>query len=711
MKFRSLSLISLLMCMITFNSSAQESWPWQWGKKLPQTPSGYPTDIQTDVFNNIYAVYIYQDSIDFGDTLFRHEQGFTSYSNFAIVKYSTEGKFLNALDIYTEGNADLFHLKLAIDHEQNIYLAGEFSYNVFIQDTVIEHSNTAYPASPDIFLAKLNRNFDFLWYKLNYSPLQDFAGSMILHEDHIYMFNGYKYFEPIGLNYVNFFGQDSMVYEMEMNSIIKLDLDGNMIWHKDMYNKTSPLNSHLLQTAPGNYLYVFDQAPSDLYIHDDTINCPHYPEFTYVPLMLKFTTSGDYIEARFFEQTFGFMEVEVDDQHDFYISGYVHDTLILGQDTIVRPDGILKTFLAKTTPKLESYWHQVFTWDPPAQEMTNPKIELQENSLFYSFSVNRDFVFYDSTYAIGPFAETFLGVFDSAGQLIHNKITVSTYGIKNHLMRLDNCKNMILAGKFDGEVYFNQDTLFSPSHAIEDYFLARNLRLDPLTYHLGKDTLVCDQITLTAPQGHMYYRWNDSLTDSPEFTVHETSLVSMSFAGEEGCWSQPDSIFIRVHPMPETNWPADTSIKLSDTLQLSTVIPYEHYLWSTGDTASSISLPATELGSGSHTIWLQIDDGPCSTIDTLNIQIIDDTGLDENRPKSMIRIYPNPSTALFQLESEIPVDGIKLYNSQGEELNQSLVHKRSDNQFMIILATQTRGMYFLLIKTDHGNIYRKLIKQ
>ncbi len=123
---------------------------------------------------------------------------------------------------------------------------------------------------------------------------------------------------------------------------------------------------------------------------------------------------------------------------------------------------------------------------------------------------------------------------------------------------------------------------------------------------MGKDTIVCEKLILTAPSDYYWYLWNDSLSNSNEYVVNQTGLVTLSCANENACWTIPDSIYIIVDEMPEISL-KDTSMKLSDTLVFELPEGYDSYLWSTGDTSSQITLPGQELGIGLSEIWVTVE--------------------------------------------------------------------------------------------------------
>ncbi|NNM08762.1 MAG: T9SS type A sorting domain-containing protein, partial [Flavobacteriaceae bacterium] len=107
---------------------------------------------------------------------------------------------------------------------------------------------------------------------------------------------------------------------------------------------------------------------------------------------------------------------------------------------------------------------------------------------------------------------------------------------------------------------------------------------------LGNDTSVCygEPYTLTAPESDSYL-WSTGET-TQNITVSPTSVTSYSVTiSQNGC-DASDEIIISVDDLPSVNASSDVSICYGESATLSATGDGESYLWSTGETTSSITV-------------------------------------------------------------------------------------------------------------------------
>ncbi len=111
---------------------------------------------------------------------------------------------------------------------------------------------------------------------------------------------------------------------------------------------------------------------------------------------------------------------------------------------------------------------------------------------------------------------------------------------------------------------------------------------------------------------------------------------------------------------------------------------------------------------GGKKFWMQMayyyfDDfylGHCDSLPDSSIGIL------ENGIKSRIQIYPNPSLGLVQVESEISIEQIEIYDIQGRQV-QLLIQPAKQ-----IELPETSGVYFLRIRLENGELLsRKVVRQ
>jgi gliding motility-associated-like protein len=138
--------------------------------------------------------------------------------------------------------------------------------------------------------------------------------------------------------------------------------------------------------------------------------------------------------------------------------------------------------------------------------------------------------------------------------------------------------------------------------------------------NLGNDTAFCigNTITLSSIQPSGYtYLWSDGSTGD---SMHVSTTGTYWLQVYDGC-TVTDSIHVLVSPFPVVNLGPDQFNCVGEAVTLESSVTYTSptYLWSTGSTASSITVPL------SGTYWEQVTVGGCPSADTINVTIIYDT--------------------------------------------------------------------------------------
>ncbi|MEO0580987.1 MAG: GDSL-type esterase/lipase family protein [Bacteroidota bacterium] len=115
----------------------------------------------------------------------------------------------------------------------------------------------------------------------------------------------------------------------------------------------------------------------------------------------------------------------------------------------------------------------------------------------------------------------------------------------------------------------------------------------------------------------------------------------------------------------------DTSLMSGDTLQLTGPLA-DRYLWSTGDTTTSITIAQSQGMNDNVTIWLTIEVGPnCQASDTLHITFSAPSSLEQSEEKGQTRFTYYPDIHAFQLHSQPkPGSYIWLMDAMGRKIYQ-----------------------------------------
>jgi len=231
---------------------------------------------------------------------------------------------------------------------------------------------------------------------------------------------------------------------------------------------------------------------------------------------------------------------------------------------------------------------------------------------------------------------------------------------------------------------------------------------------VSPDTSVCGGALINlAASGGISYSWNTGDT-IPNITVNPiiTTDFSVTVTDAYGC-SDADTTTISVFLLHIVNLGNDTTIKMSDTITLNAGAGFVSYLWNTNLITQTQLIDGPSLGEGIFTFYVDvIDSNQCSNSDTIEITIIDDSGLDLISQKSNILIYPNPTDGLLYMKfNQVPGKFvlITIFDLQGKMVFKSQIKPSPDSPYKIQLIDYPVGLYFIKIQSETFIVNKKLI--
>jgi len=689
-----------------FAQTELEEWDWQWGKK-PEIYNSYRAlGIRTDFYNNSYSYHWYIDSITIGDTSFIHHGGIPSRQDFnlAIVKHNSKGEQVNVIDIYTPQDESIWTVDIEIDQESNLFICGTFRDTLSISNTLL----TTNTPGRNLFILKLTSDFQFLWANtITGYGQNDCAGFEISEDNSLYLsvkHHGVGYDSTVCM--INFLNQDSALVENGLNSLLKIDSDGNLLWRKELRDMYQGYSSYIKNTFIGNNgrVYVIGHSTYNIIIDGDTLYHPDYPNYgdNEKLFIASFDEQGVCLNSFFIDIdhfSIYYWDIEVDSDNNYYLSGTLWENTIWGGDTIIIPENRHAKIITKMDSAFNPIWiHHVI------DDQINFWffINLIGNKIAFSTSGMGTFSFGDVNFTIENHFQVILGLFDSKGQLVSYQITETTEGANVFSTEIDNCGNFLITGYFEDKAYFGSDTIMS--ELSNEYYFAKNYRGNPLPLDMPKDTSDCSELTLYAPEGYLYYKWNDVVLEQDWMLITESMEVNLAVANDDGCWSECD-ISVSIYPEIVFTLGVDTTITLTDTFELNVENIYSSYLWSTGDTMPNIKFPASDLQLGENQIWLEIQNGPCSASDSINVFVIDNSSIEEYN-KNGIQIYPNPADKTLKIinKDKSIIKSVIIYDLMG----QKKVFTKPTNE-TIDLENLKSGTYIIEVITDQMKTRRKLI--
>ena len=215
----------------------------------------------------------------------------------------------------------------------------------------------------------------------------------------------------------------------------------------------------------------------------------------------------------------------------------------------------------------------------------------------------------------------------------------------------------------------------------------------------GNTGLCTDTITLLSS----YSGSIDSLVWN---TTDQTPAISISTPGNyyvtyyfsSGCTLTDSTIVLQKVVLP------NPVITESGYYLISSVEP--NYQWAL-DGAPLISetndtlILVPDIGGNYSVLTTSID----GCISTSNIIFII-SGLDENELSNSISLFPNPTNGEFKIISEQNIESIKLFDSQGKEINMVEIKNKTFN-----IQSLNSGVYSVEISTLKGKYHSRIIKQ
>lgn len=227
-----------------------------------------------------------------------------------------------------------------------------------------------------------------------------------------------------------------------------------------------------------------------------------------------------------------------------------------------------------------------------------------------------------------------------------------------------------------------------------------------VNYFIGAASPVSEELTLSsnfAQNDKIQYTFSNPITLS---TGQFSFTCFTTFASENG----DSTVFtINVWDLPDVELGADT-IRTSLPYELKSNVSGVSYLWSTGATSPTITIPSGGWGE----YWITITDSHgCTDSDTVTIWWPVSVGTISDLPFN-ISIYPNP----VKDQLNIAVDGqkissytVELISPNGMNVEKSDINQTNRFTLKYDVAKLQPGMYFIRISNSTGEsaIYKIIV--
>lgn len=201
--------------------------------------------------------------------------------------------------------------------------------------------------------------------------------------------------------------------------------------------------------------------------------------------------------------------------------------------------------------------------------------------------------------------------------------------------------------------------------------------------------------------------WKPDLTDlsrSPFYIAFSITDLACPYNGEQ------DFIYtIKVVP-PPLDLGRDTTLCLSQYLWLSAGDSAFNYSWSTGDSTNAILIKGSDLGIGTHHIWVKREGYGTSSIDAIRIDIDECLSLKENPIQSEFLVFPNPNDGRFYIDLKNESDvHISIIDINGKLVYENKFVGNNLGKVQIQSKYLNSGLYFVKIKTKTSEFLQQFI--
>lgn len=287
--------------------------------------------IDVDSNGNSYQVGGFSGTTDFdpGSGTDSHTAG--GSNDIFITKFNADGTYGYTKTMGSTGSD--YALNVAIDNDDNIYLAGNFSSTVDFDPGAGTDNKTAVGFS-DLFLTKFNADGTYGYTKTiggatgdfyQYSIATDQTGSVYISG----AFGGTADFDPsIDVDEISSVEDYYDVY------LTKINADGSYVYTKTIHGPADEA-SHPIATDSNNNVYLagyFYDATVDF---DPSVGTDEHTTFETAAFLTKLTSDGDYVYTKTFDSEFNGLfstvvgeSVKTDQENNVYLAGYFYDATV-----------------------------------------------------------------------------------------------------------------------------------------------------------------------------------------------------------------------------------------------------------------------------------------------------------------------------------------------------------------------------------------------
>ncbi len=543
---RILPVLFLLLIPLAFYAQI-----YKWAEKIGGLNTEIVKNVTSDSLGNSYAVGIFYDTVDFdpGPGISKLISSLGS-SNF-IFKLDQNGNYRWAFKFGSNANINIS--AIGIDPLQNIILSGSYSGTVDFNPGIGVNNLTS-TGNSDVFVEKLDSNFNFIWVKSMGGIDEDVANALSIDKSgNIYTtgyFNGIADYDPSSYfyNLISKGGKDIF--------ISKLNSSGGFEWaagiggvgnDQGITITTDRFNNPYIT---GSYELIVDFDPTQGVLNLST------GSGTFL-LMLK--ANGDFIIAR--DMVGNITSTVADDSKNIYITGYFSGIGDFdpgfGVNNLFSNGGSDDIFILRIDSFGNVNWVKqiggLYGDYSNSIKLTNSG----EILITGSFEATTDFDPGSNTFSLtsSGFLDAFILRLNTTGGFL-SACSFGGADVDEGIgIAIDQSRNITVIGLFNKFSDFDPDTstsyLFSDGY--EDIFIARFCLKPLFTSNINGPTVICKYsgaVYSTSPvSGATSYQWSvpaNAIIDSGQGTtsIHVlfgSNAGNISVAALNSCGGAPPS--------------------------------------------------------------------------------------------------------------------------------------------------------------------------
>ena len=672
---------------------------------------------------------------------------------------------------FAGGGQDLDEIRhVETDSQGNAYMLGSFRGTVDFDPgpAVYNMATTFNHSEPDLFLLKLDKNGNFLWAKQFGSDTDSKERPLGLDLDennNVYLFSYYKGSIQF-TNNGSYWNSGTTVNEYPRPFVVKLDSLGTVQWGRGWKTGLGQEQNWIqpgdIQIDAWGNVYLAGSFEGNFDLDPDPIDTVmRYNTSLENAYIIKLNAQGNYVN----DWTAGgvnangylsYLKLEIRNNGDVIVAGTIKDTV----DFDISPATHKKSpkygagnFICKLDSGFNHIWTKVNTiGDKPIYN----NVVVSEKGNVYFVGRYFNYVFLDpnlpnqQTLPQHNYMRLYILKLDSLGNTDWIKSFGHPAGSVNivHDVDIDQEENITLAGMFKNIIDFRTDPNSLPILANGNATDAFVVRYDSIGEYLSHSSFGGSGTewgrSIAMPNANEVY-FAGSFNDTVDFGLGGASQQAISNGDEDFfvlkytvCDYVSDSIQVTscgTYTVPSGSFTINQSGLYLDTLNTSASCDSLLYIDATVLPALNPTVTQTIDGlqantSGNTTCqWLD-----CSTnqpitgatdsvympsvngqyaVITSNANCTDtsacfdmtNVGLEESVIRN-IKLFPNPTTGILNIESKSTILGISIYDLVGREV---LDKKTKLNS--VDLSTLPKGVYLVKIKTEQGEVVKRVVKE